>query len=388
MFDSSPAKNRFEVLDSFRGICAICVVFFHMTIINGLATLTFFKGSAIFVEFFFVLSGFVLSHGFAYKDNLNFKGYIAARFFRIYPLHIFTLAIMIFLECGKVVAEKYGVVFQIHSFTLTKDVSEILPNLFLVQAWTHLTQNASFNGPAWSISIEFYTYIIFFVTLLFSWKCRVIAWCMISLSAFLAIAYEFPYITSNVARGLSCFFLGSLSYALIRFICNKQNLGNNSYGIFTFLEFAMLAIIYALVTSDIEYRSIILSVLFAICISMFSLQKGLVSKILSAAPFTLVGKLSYSIYMIHAAIILVITSVFIVAQKVTGIELTKIVSEGRVIDTGSTYMNTALAILTITAVVISSIFTYKYIEEPFIKIGKKIQSKRVVQQGPACRQTD
>lgn len=367
-------QNRFEVLDSFRGICAICVVFFHMTIINGISTLPFFRGSNVFVEFFFVLSGFVLAHGFAYKQDLSFKKYMIARFFRIYPLHIFTLAAMIVLELGKLVAEKHGVSFQIHSFTITKDVSEILPNLFLVQAWTPLTQNESFNGPAWSISIEFYTYILFFFTLMLSWRLRIATWFCISATAFLLIIYNPTFITSNALRGLSCFFLGALSYSLIRRMYDKINIDRLD-SVFIVLEIATIILIYMLITSNLEHKSIMLSIMFAACISVFSLQRGIASKILSTKPFVLAGKLSYSIYMTHAAILLVITSIFIVAQKITEIELTKIINGSRVIDAGNSLMNTTLALSTIMIVLIVSALTYKYVESPFIKIGKNLQNK-------------
>ena len=64
-------NRRFEVLDAFRGICAVAVVIFHMHLVGSITELSFFRGSSIFVEFFFVLSGFVLAHGYAYKKTLS-----------------------------------------------------------------------------------------------------------------------------------------------------------------------------------------------------------------------------------------------------------------------------------------------------------------------------
>lgn len=62
-------NQRFLVLDSFRGIAAICVVIFHMHIIGSITELNFFRGSSLFVEFFFVLSGFVLAHTYDFNPD-------------------------------------------------------------------------------------------------------------------------------------------------------------------------------------------------------------------------------------------------------------------------------------------------------------------------------
>ena len=69
-------KGRFEALDAFRGICAICVVIFHMNILNSFTEISFFRGSAILVDFFFALSGFVLAHSYGFKQNLKFKKFM------------------------------------------------------------------------------------------------------------------------------------------------------------------------------------------------------------------------------------------------------------------------------------------------------------------------
>lgn len=188
-------------------------------------------------------------------------------------------------------------------------------------------------------------------------------------------------------EGFLVFFLGALSYSIIKRRYKYKPL-NNSKVIFTFFEISILTAIYIMMVHNVEHGSIILSVLFAICVSVFSLQNGLVSRVLLMRPFTIAGKLSYSIYMIHAAIILSITSIFIVAQKITGIELTKIVSVGRVIDTGNVYMNTLLALFIITVVMILSAITYKYIEEPFINLGKKIQNKRSMKNVLVCHRVE
>ncbi len=111
-------KKRFEALDAFRGICALSVVVYHMHFISSITELDFFRGSAIFVEFFFVLSGFVLTHGYGFKNNLNFYTFMKSRFFRIYPLHFFMFVVFVIFEFGKLFAYKYGgMIFNNEPFT-------------------------------------------------------------------------------------------------------------------------------------------------------------------------------------------------------------------------------------------------------------------------------
>ncbi len=57
---SHPA-NRFEALDGWRGICACLVVLFHFHGYSPLNTSGLIRNSYLFVDFFFVLSGFVIA---------------------------------------------------------------------------------------------------------------------------------------------------------------------------------------------------------------------------------------------------------------------------------------------------------------------------------------
>lgn len=179
-------KKRFEALDAFRGICALSVVVFHMHLTGSITELSFFRGSAIFVEFFFVLSGFVLAHGYAYKENLKFFTFMKFRFFRLYPLHLFMFFVMFTLEIGKLLAYKYGgFVFNNLPFTNSFAIQEIIPNLLLIQSWTPYTDPLTFNFPSWSISIEFYMYALFFGSIVACSKNKVVVWLVSSLMAFI-----------------------------------------------------------------------------------------------------------------------------------------------------------------------------------------------------------
>lgn len=109
------------------------------------------------VDLFFVLSGFILAYTYADRfaggvDRRAFATFVRYRLARIYPVHVVMLHLMLLAGIG---ARARG--FQLgpedHS------LRAYLENLLLVQAW--FGQPYSFNGPAWSISAEWFAYLLF-----------------------------------------------------------------------------------------------------------------------------------------------------------------------------------------------------------------------------------
>ena len=63
--DRAKPRCTFRVLDSWRGIAALLVALFHLDIYSALYSLDFTRNAFLFVDFFFVLSGFVITHSYA-----------------------------------------------------------------------------------------------------------------------------------------------------------------------------------------------------------------------------------------------------------------------------------------------------------------------------------
>jgi hypothetical protein len=59
--------KRFQVLDGFRGICALSVAVYHMHIPQSFGEWAFFRNAHHMVSFFFVLSGFVMVHTYGQR---------------------------------------------------------------------------------------------------------------------------------------------------------------------------------------------------------------------------------------------------------------------------------------------------------------------------------
>lgn len=370
-------KNRFTVLDSFRGIFALCVVVFHMHYVNSITGLSFFRNSNLFVDFFFVLSGFVITHGYAYNKKLSFGRFGISRTFRIFPLHIATLFVVIVIEIFKMTAFKYGINFNRMPFTGETDPSQIMANLLLLQSWTTYTNALSFNFPSWSISIEFYMYFIFYCTLIFKGIFRYLLWLAIaSIATFLFINNYLTadhILSSSVPRGLSGFFAGATTYFLYNKTYNSIQLKPFIYSVSEFVLFVVLIFVIA---SDISNKSLILIFLFSASIYVFAYEKGFLSKFLTTNIFTSIGKLSYSIYMTHASILLIILTVYTVAEKALHLHLVTPLANGiKMIDFGNSVLNNIAIPVILTIVISCSNLTYRYIEIPGLEFGRKLINK-------------
>jgi peptidoglycan/LPS O-acetylase OafA/YrhL len=361
--------QRFTTLDSFRGVCALLVVFFHLHVVDTFIQLPFFRRDEVLLNFFFVLSGFVLAHTYGMKPNLSFKSFFISRVFRLYPLHLVMLAVFILFETVRWIAYNKGFYLNNVPFTGLFAPKEILPNLFLVQAWTTLTETMSFNYPSWTISIEFYIYMLFGALCMFSMRNRFLLFAAISLTAFALIFSENEPLVERAMLGLSCFFAGNITYVVYLLIRDKFV---PRPWLMTVLECAMMYATYWIVMNDFDYRSPVGSLTFCGLVLLFAFEGGLVSALLKTGVFVLLGKLSYSIYMTHAAFLFCLSTVFIVAQKVTGLELAPMIGGQRFMDTGSTLGNNLFVVAVAVFCVVIAGFAHKYVEMKGYELGKRV----------------
>jgi peptidoglycan/LPS O-acetylase OafA/YrhL len=365
-------KVRFEALDAFRGLCALCVVIHHLRVSGTFTELSFFRNSSIFVEFFFVLSGFVLAHGYGFKEKIEFKPFVTARFFRIYPLHFFMFCVIFIIEIGKWAAYKYGgLVFNSEPFTGHTAIREIIPNLLLIQSWTSLT-TWSFNAPSWSISIEFYLYIILFFTVSIFHRFKVLAWLLTSSVMFALLFAGNEYLVSAVVSGLSCFFGGAFIY----YIYTKTSNIKISYLAGSMIEVILIIAILFIVSSNFQNQKALGSLLFVVVVWFFSFESGVISRILVTQPLQVLGKLSYSIYMTHTSIIFIAISTLMVIQKATNIDLASTIDGIRFLSLGSDLYNYILLFSMLCLTIFISNITFKYVELKGQKVGRRINKRR------------
>tara|TARA_B000000441_G_C21503870_1_gene211026 strand:- start:7 stop:531 length:525 start_codon:yes stop_codon:yes gene_type:complete len=155
-------KDLLLHLQSLRGIAALIIVFHHLkSLSSNLAQNDFMANSSLAVDFFFVLSGFVIALNYQHLliKFYEIKNFIKKRFFRLYPLHIILLIIYLAIEILKYFLDYYAGIKSNEPPFSVSNLYTFFTNLFLIQGI--IDNQLSYNEVSWSVSFEFYTYIIF-----------------------------------------------------------------------------------------------------------------------------------------------------------------------------------------------------------------------------------
>ena len=367
--------KRFQALDSFRGLLALAVVIYHAHAVNTFTELRFFRNADYFVDFFFVLSGFVVCFSYGLRLNTwqQVRDFAVTRTLRLYPLHLLMLAVALAIECTKVLGEANGMAFGSHSFKGPRAVSEILPNLFLLQSWWPGFNPLSFNYPAWSISVEYYTYMLFALILWWLPRQARAVFAMIAVLAMVLLTVDSVLLTTQALQGLSCFFAGAITYQ----VYNALGETRLSLRLGVLLEVAVLSVIVLLLGYFNTPPKVLMALLFCLAVLVFAFEAGHVSTLLGKRPFRRLGKLSYSIYLTHATLLVLSYMVLKALGNMAGIPLLADLPETdsgaikRYIATGSMLLNNALLLGQLLGVLMVSTLTYRYVELPAIAAGKR-----------------
>lgn len=318
---------RFESLDGWRGVAAVLVALYHFAFLNHLYDWSFLRNSYLFVDFFFVLSGFVITH--AYQNKLTnihqLKKFILRRMARLLPLHWFVLLLFVVLELIKLFLFQFSD-WNADAKPFTGDYS--LPSLFSNIFLTHslgIHDHLSWNYPSWSISVEFYTYIVFAVVGLCSFyfnSLKIVLYFSLIAISFYLVFINVDYLNEatyhfGMFRCVVGFFLGSLCYRYFKKTSERE------FKNATAIEVLLIMFLYVFVVYFGEEKlSILAPFFFALIVYIFAFEQGSISKLLKIKALQNLGKWSYSIYMLHALIILIIGRVFNLFEFLTKIPLT------------------------------------------------------------------
>lgn len=158
------SKPRYEILDGLRGVAAMIVVAFHLfeTYSKG-PVFQILNHGYLAVDFFFVLSGFVI--GYAYDDRWNKMttwGFFKRRLVRLHPMVIMGTALgallFYFSDCsGFPLISKTSwqelIMIMLFTFTMLPATTKMD-----IRGWG---ETNPLNGPAWSLQWEYIANILY-----------------------------------------------------------------------------------------------------------------------------------------------------------------------------------------------------------------------------------
>lgn len=301
---SSSSSERLAALEGLRGIACLMVVFFHMPTWHSFLQMGLIRNSDLMVDFFFVLSGFIISRTYhnrikTWGDFIKFQ---TLRFGRLYPVHFVMLVAFLILECIRYYLWTAGgapgaaVPFGVNN------LQAFVQHLFLLQSVLPLGDVMSFNVPAWSISTEFYTYIIFALLLLiFRSLSAGLIFCVgsVALAAFVGTTGELK----NFSACVLGFFLG----VGVDLVSRKYQIKVPS--IFFFATVALLLL--NLANSDGGWMHLMVFPLSAaIVFAVANARDDAPRKVFGSPLMVQLGAYSYTIYMTHSFVIWIVESFF------------------------------------------------------------------------------
>lgn len=279
-------NQHFSSLDLFRAVAgygvAICHFYYY---VHDQSNYQFY--SLFFVEFFFVLSGFVLYPQLVkvYKKNKNLKIFFMRRWFRTIPLYILALF------CYSILFSKFDL--------------DTLKYFFFIQ---HLTDNFlidDYFSVAWSLSVEEIFYIIFPLFLILLKKKNFVEIILIFLSLIyvLKIFYiSFADVDNEFFRIGTFLRLDSIAFGLI---VRKYYIKINSLSLNIFSSSVIIILLNFI--KDLSLFNKYEIFLFILIVQIFSinlilifihLDKFIKKKYLQNL-FSLLSKQTYSVYLFH-----------------------------------------------------------------------------------------
>ena len=366
---SAAAGERFDVLQSCRGLLAVAVVVYHLTAATHFYA--FVHGAYAAVDFFFVLSGFVIAA--AYEERVRgvgrFVQYAVRRVGRLYPLHLFVLGVWLLIEFAKSWLGE-------PAFQGDTSWPDFWQNLFLTQAFG--PDSITWNYPAWSIGLELWANVAAGLILLAlgrRWWIGAIA--MITLlAAFYASQYVIDYagaqarfdILANDSDYIAGFFIGMLVHSVYR---GARRVGFTApWG----MDVLGLAGVLAIFRYADAMPFLSKSAAFAIVVLVIAFERGPVSALLRRPAALWLGTISYSIYLTHVIFVNVATEGLYALGEAWGQAVTAPIYGENVIIIGGPWLADAAALSVVAVTLGASALTYRFVEDPARRWFNRISS--------------
>ncbi len=344
-----------------RGLAALCVFITHLgseqqiTLGFNQRLLWPFYWSDFAVDLFFMLSGFILNWVYVTSPvaSLDWGRYLRARCARILPLYYLTL--IPFLPPTITTLRLYGLKHD-HGLLFAK----LLGNLTLLAGFSGPDRwDWRYNAPSWSISVEFFAYLILMPLLVLLMRKRegripYDILCFSGMGALLCYANFkhdfFGWNWSQFGRGLFCFPFGFVLCSIFRRYRDQGSAASSP------VSLAALAVMVMALYGWLPRILILCCFPFIVYFSAFN--SGIFSRIMNAELLQWLGERSYSLYLWHTPIMYVW---FI--PRVAAID--------GVLPVSRAWLGVSNMACILLAVLIVSEFSYRFFEDPLRRLLNK-----------------
>jgi peptidoglycan/LPS O-acetylase OafA/YrhL len=249
------------------------------------------------------------SYGERLAQGFSLARYAVLRIGRVWPLHAVMVLAALALELAAWFFGSQGL--SAHApFTGTHSPGHALTSFLLLDGYFPDRTNF-YSGAGWSISVELLLYAL--AALAF----RGGRWGMAGLmgAGVLGLGLhmaglDLPVLTTMVQRGLAGFALGTACWFIHRHLAAFRLSGAS---LIEGLSIAALFLAIALAGSRFDAALVIVPA--ALVVLVFAREGGALSQVLQTAPFEWLGRISYSIYMVHVMVLARIMDLLLFASR-------------------------------------------------------------------------
>ena len=356
--------NRFAYVDTLRGLAALYVLFYHLALLpNPDLDVPYWAKRVVLaggtgVTLFFVVSAFTLCYSMRARsdDPDQIYGFYVRRIFRIVPLFYVWMVISYVRD-----AFLYGA---------KRPLSDVLLSAFFVFNLIP-GKEAGFVWASWTLGVEMLFYMIFPLVFRFVVDYRrALAFFLMAIVASSAFEYLLVYLQMPDAQlkryyhfsflhQLPIFAAGVLAFYLYEaFIKDKEidvSWGIVLLGMFVFIYSALLGGKLNIGMDSLYWQAIAYGCLL-LSLSIFP-WKIVVNKFTA-----FLGLISYSVYLSHTSVIAALRPLF---------------SSIYSIDISTSLKYFLCALITLAIVIFVSYVSYRFLEEPGMRLGRSLIRKKV-----------
>ncbi len=302
-FPPTPPRNLRE-LTSIRFFAALAVILFHVydhlpwlyQLDSGLI-----RNGYLGVDLFFILSGMILFHvnrADLQAGSFRYRAFLQNRLARIYPLHFVMFTAFVSLYA---IAHQAGINTQGEG----ENWGYAAQHLLLLHAWG-TTAGHAWNGPSWSISAEFFAYLLFPLLAAFALRFRPLAGLALSVAIFLGFVFVLSQTNARIAQrsydfGILRIFPEFLLGVFLGLVMHSAKVG------VPILRLLVPGVVTAcLIAAHLDLPDVVLILLLATMTLLLGLSAMTDRRtILKHRILVYLGEVSYSTYMVHYILLVV-----------------------------------------------------------------------------------